>query len=125
MKYGPTNAAIAYLNDQGSPAQNLPARPFMLPGIDNARVDLQRVFELGGRETLDGVDGAAPRMLNRAGLVAQRSIRLKIVNGPFAPLSPRTLAARRSRRPPNTSTTPLRDTGQLLRSINYVVRRDP
>jgi hypothetical protein len=32
-----TNAAIAYVQNTGMPEQNLPARPFMVEGIENKR----------------------------------------------------------------------------------------
>ena len=31
-----TNAEIAYIQDNGSPANNIPARPFMRPGMEAA-----------------------------------------------------------------------------------------
>jgi hypothetical protein len=114
------NAALAYIHENGSPAANIPARPFMAPGIKNAEKQIIGLLVDGARKALDGNKAAVMAGFHRAGLIAVNSIRKKITDGPFAPLSPRTLAARK--RKGFKGTKPLIVTGQLRRSINYVIR---
>ena len=116
-----TNASLAYIHDQGSPAANIPARPFMRPGIMEVKDFIAKELEKGARGAMNGDAGAVDIALNRAGLKAQASIRGKINEGIAPELAPSTLAARRARG--RTGTKPLVDTGQLRNSINYVVRK--
>jgi len=137
----PTNATIAYINDNGSPAQNIPARPFMKPGIERAKKDIEKAMEIGARACLDGVEDAVDIALHKVGLIAQRSIRNRINEGIEPPLAEATLKARimanraakgaraelarreAGRMPSSTvSAKPLIVTGQLRNSINYVIR---
>jgi hypothetical protein len=118
------NALIAYVQDQGSPRMGIPAREFMRPGILNAKEEITKRFEDAGKAALEGRKEDIAKNFVAAGLIAQKSIRRKIQTGPFAPLKPATIKARKRRHKgrSNTSVTPLIDTGQLLQSINFVIR---
>ena len=115
------NATIGYIMENGSPVNNVPARPFLVPGVRDARLAIVRRLADASRAALDGSDRRVDQNLNAAGLTAQASVRNKITDGPFLPLAPRTLAQRRARG--RTGERPLIDTGQLRNSINYVIRR--
>ena len=135
-----TNATLAYIHDNGSPAQNIPARPFMRPGIDNAKERLAKVFKRGAERILDGDQNAEMEALHAAGLIAQASIRAVINAGIAPPLADSTLRARMRKRRGRigarlelesraagnpagmANVKPLIDTGQLRNSINYVIR---
>ncbi|HLH04953.1 MAG TPA: hypothetical protein VKX25_19450 [Bryobacteraceae bacterium] len=114
------NASLAYIHEHGSPVQNIPARPFLEPGIQAAKERVAGMFEKAAQAALDGKEAAAVQALDKAGLIAQNTVRARITSGPFAPLAQATLAARRRRG--RTGTKPLIDTGQLRNSITYVVR---
>lgn len=118
---GMTNAALAYIHDNGSAAAHIPARPFMRPGIVEAQDKITGALKRGAQDALKGNANGVQRALNVAGLTAQSSIRAKINSGIEPELSPRTLAAREARG--RKGTKPLIDTGQLRNSINYVVRK--
>ncbi|MCX5495374.1 hypothetical protein OSH11_11700 [Kaistia dalseonensis] len=115
------NAALAYIHDNGAPEANIPARQFMIPGIENAKDAIASRLKAGAKNALLGKVDAADIALNRAGLIAQNSIRSKIDDGPFTPLAPATLANRRRRG--RSGEKPLIDTAQMQRSITYVVRK--
>jgi len=117
---GITNAALAYIHNTGSPANNIPARPFMEPGIMAAEDKITKALANTGRAVLDGDLAAMDKGLNSVGIVASSAIKNKITSGPFEPLKKSTLSARRRRG--RTGTRPLVDTAQLRNSINYVVR---
>lgn len=115
------NAALAYLHDTGSPANNIPARPFLATGIAAGKAAIVRQFERAGKAALDGKAGEINAALNAAGLAGQSAVQRKITEGPFAPLSEKTIKARQ--RKGRTGTKPLLDTGELRRSISYVIRK--
>lgn len=114
------NAALAYIHDKGSPSQNIPPRPFMGPGVQAAKVSITKRMENTGKAALRGDKAAVEKGLNAVGLVAVSGIRGKITSGPFTPLKPATIAARKRRG--RTGDKPLIDTGQLRNSISYVIR---
>lgn len=115
------NATIAYIMENGSAAANIPARPFLIPGVSDARDRIAGIFRSGLQKVAAGLDPDIDRTLHRVGLVAQASVRNKINTGPLAPLAPATLRARRRRG--RTGEKPLIDTGQLKNAVNYVVAR--
>lgn len=115
-----SNAAIGYIQETGSPANNIPARPFLIPGVKDAQKDIAARFGAGAKQALSGNGTAAEASLHAAGLIGQNAARRKINNGPFEPLKESTLAARRRRG--RTGTRPLIDTGQLRNSLTYVIR---
>ena len=115
-----SNAVIAYVQDNGLPERNIPARPFLRPGIENAMNEITTRLRDAARLAMDGSLEACRRALHAVGLTAQASVRAKITDGPFTPLAESTLAQRRARG--RTGTRPLIDTGQLRNSITYVLR---
>lgn len=136
-----TNAFLAYIHDNGSPARNIPARPFMKPGIAAAKSDVIRAMKQGAERMLDGEQGSGISALHKAGLIAQLKIRAAINQGIPPPLAESTLKGRirarsaakgaraelSSRAAGNAASTasakPLVNTGQLRNSINYVIKR--
>jgi len=121
-KEGPiNNAALGYINEFGSPANNIPARPFLIPGVEAAQPAALKQLTRGVVGALDGHVDAADKALHGAGIVTQNAVRAKINEGVPPPLAPSTLAARRRRGP--TGTKPLIDTGQLRNAITYVLRK--
>lgn len=150
-KEGPiTNASIAYVHEFGSPAHNIPARPFLRPGVRNAQDDIAVAMRKGAKEVMEGEQNAASRALNTVGMIARNSVVRAITNPvpPFVPLKPATIRARLRRTQagrrklaqlqkqgiplvvwakqltesgsPNIQ--PLLDTLQLRSAITYVVR---
>lgn len=141
----PSNAALAYVHDNGAPEANIPARPFMYPGIARARGAITEQLRAAGVDALDGNEAAVTARLHAAGLVAVAGIRAVIRAGIEPPLAASTVAKRIRRRaseswkakrraevaanvtagnaPGAGIFTPLIDTGALLASITYVLRK--
>lgn len=119
---GVTNAVIAYINDQGAPEQNIPARPFMEPGIKKVEAKVNSILRAGALKaiSLNGKARDVEEAFHKAGLVAQLSIQKEINSNIPPPLSPRTLAARKARG--RTGTNTLVDTGQLRNAVTYAIR---
>jgi len=132
------NAAIGYIMETGSPVNNIPARPHLIPGIKEVQDKVADALGSGASAALSGSRQRVNAALNKAGLIGQNGVRAKITDGPFAPLSEATLRARARRgrkgaaaelasraagnQPDNANAKPLIDTGQYRQSITYVVR---
>jgi len=132
-----TNAEIGFVQEHGSPANNLPARPFLMPGVRAAQEQIAAQLREAGQKALSGDEAAVPRCLNKAGLIAQNSVRARFADNDWAPLSDKALDKRpaaqrdetgkvikkagKSRRERGT-VNPLIDSGQLRKSITYVVK---
>jgi len=114
------NAAIGYLMEMGEPAMNLPARPFLVPGVEAIKDKISNRLKKAANAAIDGRPEEVEKHLRAAGLQAESSIRATITNGDFAPLSERTIEARRRRG--KTSEKPLIDTGQMRRAVTHVIR---
>jgi hypothetical protein len=126
-KDGPiNNAALAYIHDKGAPEANIPARPFMEPGVESKASEIRDGIGKAGEFALDGKPDAVERQYHRVGAIGRDSIKAKITDGPFTPLKPATIAARKSKRKSrnNTDIKPLIDIGAMRNAINYVIRKD-
>lgn len=114
----PNNAELAFLHSVGSPAQNIPARPFLQPAI-NANIDkIAKIQALALKAALDGNKTAVGINIEKVGMLTQNVIKAWFVdprNG-WPPNSPVTIARKGSDKP-------LIDTGQLRNAIHYVLRR--
>lgn len=117
----PSNAAIAYANEFGVPERNIPARPFLVPGVESITPRAAQLLRQAGKAALFGDGEAVETALNKIGLIGQSAAQEKITDGPFVPLSPRTLRQRKAKG--RTGEKPLIDSGQLRRSVTYIVRR--
>jgi hypothetical protein len=94
-----TNAAIGYINEFGSPAANIPARPHLVPGVQNALPAVTKYFEAAARAALAGNTGAVDTYFEQAGQKAVDSVK-SLIRSQLKPLlAESTVKARRLRRP--------------------------
>ena len=116
------NATIGYLMENGSPANNIPARPHLVPGVENV---LDKVaLALGQAAKLAMSGGSEEKIeanLEIAGQKARDGVKNKISSGPFTPLKEDMIKARKRRG--RTGEKPLIDTTQYQNSITYVLRK--
>lgn len=124
------NAAIGYILETGAPERNLPARPFLRPGVASAAGDVAKVARTTlGRALAFGrpraeTDRTIQRGLEQIGIVATNAVKRLIDAGDFAPLAPSTLYRRQHRKDaPRSGDKPMVDTGQLRNAVTYVVRK--
>lgn len=141
-----TNAAIAYIHDNGAPEANIPARPFMLPGIAAVQPQLEEKLAQTMKAVLRG--GGPDKVeqgLSQVGIIAAVSIQKTINDGIPPPLSEATLRQRMRKGRKNGAgarkgaaqeldrrwdgqapsvefAKPLVDTAQLRNSITYAIR---
>lgn len=111
-----TNAQIAYVHEHGSPAQNIPARPFLGPGIKEAMPELVGVARQVAKKTVDNMSSSeVVRGMEILAAGLEAAVKRKILKGPFAPLKPATIRRK-------GHSKPLIDTGQMYDSIKTKVR---
>lgn len=116
------NAALAYIHEHGAPEANIPARPFMRPGVENARSEIiDRMRKIAQMASRGRPAEAMQQAFHALGLRVVASMKNKINEGVPPPLKPATIARRLARG--RTGTVPLIDTGQLRNSLSYVVRK--
>ncbi len=140
------NAMLGYIHENGAPEANIPARPFLVPGIRDVKDRITSCIKQAGKAALAGDDEKVTKAFHAAGLVAAASVKKRIVSGDFQPLAEATLRARArrkgkgkgvsiakgaqaeldSRAAGNAASTefakPLNDTGQMRKSVTYVLR---
>lgn len=142
------NAQLGYIHNYGSPKANIPARPFLEPGIEDQRASISNHLRAAAKAAFDGNSDRVDVSLNAAGLIASTGVRNKLNSGAFEALAPSTVRNRHKSRgtksmresekryleliaqgsPPEqaqeeTGIQPLVNTGQLRNSITYVVRK--
>lgn len=115
------NATLLAINNFGSPANNIPARPVMEIGIRNAQDAIAEQFKWAAKMALSRGLDALPVYYNRLGIIASNSIK-KAINAQdgIDPPSEATLAAREAAGFKGTKA--LIVTGQMRNAITYVVK---
>lgn len=113
------NASLGYIHENGSPAKNIPARPWLIPGILDNEQNITQYLGRALNSALDGNDQEANKNLQYAGIEATNSVKTKINSNIQPSLSLRTLIARRKRGITRTNT--LVDTAEFRNSVNWVL----
>ncbi|BCU90714.1 Uncharacterised protein [Yersinia pseudotuberculosis] len=117
------NAGIGYINEYGSPAQNIPARPHLQPGVRSVQDETTQKLKQAAQAVFAGNTAAADRALNQAGAIAMNAVKRYIIVGNLTPLAPATLYARKHRKyAKRKGENPLIDTGKYREIITYIVR---
>lgn len=133
-----TNAALGYIHNTGMPEQNIPARPFMVEGIEDKKEPITDGMKSAGLAALDGNTQLVDQSLHAVALIAKTGIQMKILDGPFEPLADSTLKARARRGREGAQeeldrraagedagvelARPLNDTGQMRNAVDGIVR---
>jgi hypothetical protein len=116
-----TNAELAYIHENGAPEVGILARPFLRPTIKANKRKIAKALKDVAKFAFNGRRDLAERRLNILGIDIVDAVKRYIEARIPPPLRPATIKARRRRG--IIGTTPLVDTGQLLRSIGYVIRK--
>lgn len=116
-----TNAALLYINNFGSPAQNIPARPVMDIGIRNAQDEIIAESRVAAQKVLSGDVGFLDKYHDRIGIIGSNSIK-KAINDQdgIEPIAFATALARA--RKGFKGDKALIVTGQMRNAITWVVR---
>ncbi len=117
-----TNAEIGYLNEFGAPEANIPARPHLVPGVQKALPQITKLYRAAVTRAAAGDIKGIREIEAEIGLTATSSVKSLITDGISPKLADSTVKDRKRRR--RTGTTPLLDTGQYRRNIDFVVSSD-
>lgn len=140
---GINNAELSYLHEYGAPAAGIPARPHLLPGVEDIRDEAAGLLKGAAKQALEGKEAAVEAALNKIGLLGQNAVRARFQDNDWPPLKESTLAAaplkkddegnvirnkqgeavRGKSRREKGKLNPLLDTGQLMKSHTYVIRK--
>lgn len=93
-----TNAALGYIHEFGAPGANIPARPWLIPGVRKGSDEYMPHLRGAAGGALDGRPDVVDKELGSAGLLAAQSAKREMAMGDFVPLKPATIAARRRSR---------------------------
>jgi hypothetical protein len=88
------NATIGYTMEFGSPAHNVPARPFLIPGVRAAEKSALVQLKQAALAALEGDKGGMQQGLNRAGTLASNEVKHTINSNIPPPLAPSTIRNR-------------------------------
>lgn len=89
-----TNATLGYIHENGSPAANIPPRPFLVPGVEKVLDKATDRMKAAAQATMRGDPQKADQLLNDAGIIAMGGARSEIHYGDFEPLKPATIRNR-------------------------------
>lgn len=135
-----TNASLAYIHDNGAPERNIPARPFMIPAINEVQARISAKLGQIARAIVGKPGGTliVEQGMHQIGLIGQLAIQNKINEGIPPPLSDATLRARARKgrkgagiellsrsqgiAPSMDFAKPLVDTGEFRKSASYAIR---
>lgn len=117
-----TNAALLAINNFGSPANNIPARPVMQIGIKLAQDEIAEQFKKAALNALTKGESATDTYYERAGIIASNSIK-KVINEQtdIDPPADSTIRNRESKGFKGTKALVV--TGQMRNAITYVVNK--
>lgn len=119
-----TNAELLFIHTYGSPLNNIPARPVIEPAIAANKDAISELFKKAVKAFLDGDIDKAYEYVQLAGMKGQNVARAWFTdprNG-WPPNSP--AVARAKEKKGSTDPHPLIDTGELRKSITYVVVKE-
>lgn len=117
-----TNADLLFIHTNGSPINNIPARPVIEPAIAKDKERLSKMLAKAAKLAMDYKTTEAIDQLRKVGIRGQNVSRAWFVdpdNG-WPPNSLRVQAAKRAKG--STDPKPLIDTGELRKSITYFVK---
>jgi phage gpG-like protein len=117
------NAAIAFIQNNGSPKAKIPPRPFLTMGVAGVQEDIAKRMKVIATIAASGDRTALAKGFHALGIFVASAVRKKLTDGPWVPLAQRTIDARKSRRKSGKAgIKPLIDTGRLRAAITYVLR---
>lgn len=119
-----TNAELLFIHTNGSPINNVPARPVIEPALEDDMERLTSMLKDFANEAIEGNFEEAQKQLERTGMRAQNVCRNWFTNADNNWPENAPSVRERKIKKGSTEPKPLIDTGELRKSIIYVVVKD-
>ena len=137
---GISNAYLAYIQENGVPEKNIPARAALIPGIQDIQAEAADLLRDTAKKAVEGNIAAVETGLNKIGILGQNAVRARFLNNDWEPLADTTLDRRKkisetvnakgetvkkfgkSRRE-RGAVNPRIDTNQNRKAYTYVIRK--
>lgn len=119
-----TNAELLFIHTNGSPINNVPARPVIEPALEDDMERLTSMLKDFANEAIEGNFEEAQKQLERTGMRAQNACRNWFTNADNNWPENAPSVRERKIKKGSTEPRPLIDTGELRKSIIYVVVKD-
>lgn len=118
-----TNSELLFIHTKGSPINNIPARPVIEPAIEDDSERLSKMLKDAANSAMDGNEEDAIKKLRLTGIRGQNVSRAWFTNpkNNWPPNVPSVENAKRAKG--STDPKPLIDTGELRKSITYVIEK--
>ena len=88
---GISNAYLAYIQENGVPEKNIPARAALIPGIQDIQAEAADILRDTAKKALEGNIAAVETGLNKIGILGQNAVRARFLNNDWEPLADTTL----------------------------------
>lgn len=118
---GINNAALLFINEYGSPANNIPARPVMKIGIEQSKSEVVDEFRKAARDGLSRGEAVVQKYYERAGIIASNSVK-NVINNQIGIEGPSEATLKIRKAKGFKGTKSLIVTGQMRNAITYVVK---
>lgn len=119
-----TNAELLFIHTNGSPINNVPARQVIEPALEDDMERLTSMLKDFANEAIEGNFEEAQKQLERTGMRAQNVCRNWFTNADNNWPENAPSVRERKIKKGSTEPRPLIDTGELRKSIIYVVVKD-
>ena len=119
-----TNAELLFIHTNGSPINNVPARPVIEPALEDDMERLTSMLKDFANEAIEGNFEESQKQLERTGMRAQNVCRNWFTNADNNWPENAPSVRERKIKKGSTEPRPLIDTGELRKSIIYVVVKD-
>ena len=124
----PANSILGYVHEFGSPSRGIPARPFLVPGVEGFQKEISNGMAKAMQLALEGDEKGCDEALERTAMRTASAVKNYMQEADFEPLAHRTIINRnRSRMTQSqrkeeleldtSSIRPLINTGQLRDAI--------
>lgn len=126
----PDNHLLGFVHENGSPVNNIPPRPFLVPGVENSRDMIVSGLKRAMNSALKGDEKTCSEALERTAIRSASAVKDYMQTADFEPLKPRTIANRnrsrltqgvRENEEAGVNIRPLINTGQLRDAIDGFV----
>lgn len=94
-----TNVDLGFIHEFGSPSARIPARPFLVPAVQEQKSNIRSSLQKAAKMGLSGDESGMDRELEKLALKTAVSVPEYVRNNQdnFVPLKPKTIKARQSK----------------------------